>query len=813
MKKWLFIGMLYASLGGYAQQSAQDIASYQTALTNLNKFLYYFSGGDCGKFEVAGDTLIQRPGRYGDLGMNKAHVKDLSYAIIDTKTGDVKLPCKYGAYLIVHGDGRSNEDYFLFADRNRKVDYPELANLLNDLVFTLQKIPQGKRIVYNADGTIKQPYSYTETPSAVSQNATDTKKSLENLNDFLKTFNNSGEYQSASVKGDSIVISNNYTSYGFHIKDISGAVVNEKFKAVEILCKWGQICFSSSSSGANNASSFIFTTRGSNGMNIPFNYAELANLWNKFIYAMKKQAIPEQLVYKEEKQSPPIKKEQLAVKEPSTPLEKAIAGLNTFLKWKKFQKGEINNYESITLTPDGENLKILLDDNNKQSVILERVGNIYLKNVLSRNPELCIESDEKKGYCLINWEGGYYEKTSFNGLSNNDSKEAFRLWGKVIDEYRLSKNPKYKPDVSYQEKYESLMSPNFIENIPRGSTVRIDDVPKLPKSDGNADYFNRKAKNLEGTEVTCTYLDIDKNFMTYTGKVLVNDKEYPVRNVKLTFIKDPDGDGLEIAIAKLRDKAQRESLYETRTSIENTQALRIIGKVLDDSRSQSFDRYLVENKYEATIFDGAYKVYAVDIPNMPSHMKSAKLYVPTADKPRYLLLEIEAGYAPEYQKIFDIKKSGFPVTTFPEIETTTEGDTKKTVLYINGHGTVQLLERSGKPAQLAIFERKDFDKIGNANTLFLRSMAARKFNELKAWLDKRGLELTDAFNECEKYKFTAAMLVRKPCGLLKDYYSEFLSRGYELIRIYGSIMLPGDLDGLRKKMDEVEKAANILAGL
>lgn len=245
----------------------------------------------------------------------------------------------------------------------------------------------------------------------------------------------------------------------------------------------------------------------------------------------------------------------------------AVTKLSAFLKGKivaEYSDGNTSYFESAYME-NNKRLRLNHVDGKYEVLVLEWIGDITLENISNEKPTLKITSAEKGGYCYSGSEsdGVAFESTTWGRLNNKDCKMFYLLLGNVVDAYRKATNKKYNPVLSYQDRYNILTSPNFLEKIEDGSTVRIEEMDMSANT--------RKEKKLIGTEVITGNLYVNSNF-SYYGPVKSNGEWYRINRTKLTFIKDKDNNDLAAYKAKLENSlANQEQKKNAEEIFINTQ--------------------------------------------------------------------------------------------------------------------------------------------------------------------------------------------------------------------------------------------------
>ncbi|MEI2757092.1 MAG: hypothetical protein V9F46_11650 [Chitinophagaceae bacterium] len=145
---------------------------------------------------------------------------------------------------------------------------------------------------------------------------------LDKLNQYLQSFND-GYYGTFSVEKDSVYnrLKGGEYWYRFKAADIYGAEVDAYNKCVSIKCAEATIHCIMPSYGSNDGGDRLnaYIDKGRR----PFNYSVMANLMNRFLFALKKQSIPAALVYDETIYLKTTTAEEDAIKNAKNPLDKA----------------------------------------------------------------------------------------------------------------------------------------------------------------------------------------------------------------------------------------------------------------------------------------------------------------------------------------------------------------------------------------------------------------------------------------------------------------------------------------------------------
>lgn len=343
---------------------------------------------------------------------------------------------------------------------------------------------------------------------------------LDNLNQFLLTFND-GYFGSFSVEKDSIynrLKGGNYW-YRFKASSIYGAEINPDSKSVILQCaKESKRCIMpsyGSINGGDNLNSYINYNRN------PFNYAVLANLMNKFIYALKKQPIPTELVYDETKYIKTTNAEIDAIKNANTPLDKAVAEFN--LAFKDFPYGSSEYIKNISLNENRNKITINFLK-SKPQILLERIEDMQFIDFGKSEPSIRFNSNNK-GYCYCSNESDCSDTYTLYSFKQSEAENFYLYFGNIIDAWKTENKIKSK-ETTYSEKYAKMKSPDFKWEIKSGKKFVLPEITKA-----NKDY--KTLKDLVGTIVKSWTLRINKDFETYSGLIKTSDD----RLISVTALK------------------------------------------------------------------------------------------------------------------------------------------------------------------------------------------------------------------------------------------------------------------------------------
>lgn len=351
---------------------------------------------------------------------------------------------------------------------------------------------------------------------------------LQTLNDYLEKNNwKSGCYGKVTVNENTVSISYDLkANYSFKASEIDKAFVDNNKKVI-LKCKEESNCIYDYVT--KQYTSFIVIDEKNQKDKIKNTIAELFNsLISKINNSPTRYA--------------------------ETPLEIAIVKLNKFLKNKpanhyyNASESYLSYFDKVYMEGKS-NLTFEYTVNgsyyNKDAINLENVIEFAIENVANEKPKLNIYLTPNK-YSVNNFYDLLGER-----LSNSDVKNIYVLLGNVLDAYRTANDKHYKVEQTYQDRVDLMNAPTFLEKIEKESIIRIDDNFKK-----NDDY--KKVKKLIGNEVTVEYLEINHDYQTYRGKIKVNNEKYYVEEIKITFIKDKDGNDLAAYKAKLEGKAKQD---------------------------------------------------------------------------------------------------------------------------------------------------------------------------------------------------------------------------------------------------------------
>lgn len=343
---------------------------------------------------------------------------------------------------------------------------------------------------------------------------------LDKLNQYLQSFNE-GYYGTFSVEKDSVynrLKGGNYW-YRFRAADIYGAEVHADNKCVSIMCAEATIHCIMPSYGSNDGGDRLnaYIDKGRR----PFNYAIMANLMNRFLFALKKQPIPTALVYDETIYTKTTTAEEDAIKNAKNPLDKAVAEFN--LEFKDFPYGNDEYIKKIVLSEKRNIITIDFLKKNPQ-LLLDRIGNMTFENFGKKEPSVKFVSN-KTGYCYCYEAFDCSESYYFSELRQEGAEKFYLLFGKIIDAWKAENN--IKPGgLTFAEKFAKMKSPDFLWEIREGKSIQVSGITK-----SEAEY--KKLKNQEGAIVQSGGLEVNSDLETYSGSIKTTDnKAYYVKAVK-----------------------------------------------------------------------------------------------------------------------------------------------------------------------------------------------------------------------------------------------------------------------------------------
>lgn len=238
--------------------TATKPTSTHDALQALNNFLKSFETRYQG-MEIKDGYLYSN---YANANYSKAKMSDLGKAIYVKESNYAKLPCKSNESCVFSTITKSYHTYFNFtSDKATAADYEKLVNLLDNVVDAYN----GKTTTtnnYDDDDIFDDEYAWLFGFADDYDNKTATKydAALNNLNDYLPTFNKD-VYKNIEVKGNTVNF-NYYFENKLYTTSINIIDLKNKTTVVEIsnetkvkiMCNGGSKCFS----GGWNASSDHF---------------------------------------------------------------------------------------------------------------------------------------------------------------------------------------------------------------------------------------------------------------------------------------------------------------------------------------------------------------------------------------------------------------------------------------------------------------------------------------------------------------------------------------------------------------------------
>lgn len=343
---------------------------------------------------------------------------------------------------------------------------------------------------------------------------------LDKLNQYLQSFND-GYYGTFSVEKDSVYnrLKGGEYWYRFKAADIYGAEVDAYNKCVSIKCAEATIHCIMPSYGSNDGGDRLnaYIDKGRR----PFNYSVMANLMNRFLFALKKQSIPAALVYDETIYLKTTTAEEDAIKNAKNPLDKALAEFN--LAFKDYPYGNDEYINKIVLS-EKRNVVTIEFLKRRPQLILDRIGNMSFENFGKKDPSIKFVSN-KTGYCYCYEAFDCSESYYFTELRQEGAEKFYLLFGKIIDAWKAENN--IKPDgLTFAEKFAKMKSPDFLWEIREGKTIQVSGITK-----NEAEY--KKLKNQDGAIVQSGGLKVNSDLETYSGSIKTTDnKTYYVKVIK-----------------------------------------------------------------------------------------------------------------------------------------------------------------------------------------------------------------------------------------------------------------------------------------
>lgn len=390
------------------------------------------------------------------------------------------------------------------------------------------------------------------------------KAQLDKLNAYLSTYAPNQVLQQFVVEKDSIyLINDGERYYGYHKNDIVGASINYETNTVSVGCKEGVKCIENVSPlyklpdmrNKRFENNHFFVKRMSGGVNTRFNFEELANLINQFIYAVKKELIPSNLVFDEKLYTEFVNnaKDSIAWKAAKTPLEKAVLEFSFFIKNAYFTSS--SPFKGATLQKWGDVSMLELKNSASDDVLinLNDTEGLMLYKAQSGNTELVIyPKPGKQSYK----DYMYRKEGSWFFASEKDAKSCYLLLGNLLEAFKSQQEKGYKPTLSYQQRLEylkTLQTPIIIE---KQSTILLKNATK-----SESDY--KSIRKLIGQErVVDNALRLNPDLKTYNGKI---DGYYPdAFAIELEFVSGPPAltqeQKTKLAMDSLMDVQSKEHL-------------------------------------------------------------------------------------------------------------------------------------------------------------------------------------------------------------------------------------------------------------
>ncbi|MBS1648819.1 MAG: hypothetical protein JSR09_03855 [Bacteroidetes bacterium] len=419
---------------------------------------------------------------------------------------------------------------------------------------------------------------------------------------------------------------------------------------------------------------------------------DLVNKLNNFVFAYLGTKVPDVLVIKEK-----VKTEAETWRQNAhTPLEKAFTELKIFLSDKPYDGTYFN-------TPILNGSSLSLDQlNNKITVLLDRVGAMTIENVDMEKPTIKIMSSSK-GY-FLNYNGSFYENHTYSSFNNKDAKLFYKLMGDVLDAY-LEEN-KIKQRISYADKYKIITNPSFIENIPRGSTVKII---------GNTDNTKegKPVRKLIGEIVTSQDLSINNDLDGYVGKFTTKDgKTVYGTGVQIEFISNEDGENIAETKAADRRKKILEEEIEAKYQKNLKQGLKFVHQFIKASDEGSYKQFISFGTKSVELSTSEYDVFILKLPETPVYITQVELVITKNN--RNALVRLVFDFLPDAKKvmneIYEYKKAGFVSMKHKEVEVTENGQRVKG-FFVNDKKIFMFYPEPKKyNPYLQIYEYKDISK-------------------------------------------------------------------------------------------------------
>jgi hypothetical protein len=428
---------------------------------------------------------------------------------------------------------------------------------------------------------------------------------LDKLNVFLNTFGRAVDKSQFSLEKDSIfVLYKGEKYYRFHHKDVTGATINEFANTVDIYCiektkcieNLGNSKYESLKQYAYENRVFFVSRNPNSGMNEPFNYAELANLINKFLFAVKGKAIPDSLIYDEKKYVVSKSAEEEALANAKTPLEKAVARFVLYTKNLYINRSYINK---VSYTSES-NRGFLTIDNEK--IGLDNIDGVMLyKTSSSGYSKVQLFTKTKK----TDYWGKYTRESTFwSEISNIYVDTFFVLLGNIIESYKEQTIKNYKTVQSYEQRLAFLKSTG-LAIIPEKSTVKLINAGK-----DEVAYSSLKKRKGEPFRANGD-LYLNPDLKSYSGRLEKDNNIFIILNVELELVSPPPA--LTEEEVKRKKKKEADSLFLALYSKKHFDLITELSKktldsdnklmakngfsLIDESTIMAYTEFTTENAY------------------------------------------------------------------------------------------------------------------------------------------------------------------------------------------------------------------------
>ena len=356
---------------------------------------------------------------------------------------------------------------------------------------------------------------------------------LEKLNTYLQTFGRAIDREQFSVEQDTIfVLHKGEKYYQFHHKDVIGATIDDYTKSVSVYCNDKSKCIENLSNKKYESlkslrfeDRIFFVSRNPNsGMNDQYNYAVLANLFNNFLFAVKKQSIPASLIYDETKYVVKKTDEEEALATAKTPLEKAVAAFAFFTKNLYINNSYINKVSYVNESNHGS----LIIDNEK--IGLENIDGVMLYKNGSYSKVQMFAKTKRTDY----WGNYTRESKYWSEVSNIYVDTFFVLLGNVVEAYKEQTVKKYKTTQSYEQRLA------FLKNTDH-AIIKEKSLVKLINADKGEVAYSSLKKRKGDTFQAYGDLYLNPDLKSYSGRLAKDNNTYTILNVEVEFVSPPPG--------------------------------------------------------------------------------------------------------------------------------------------------------------------------------------------------------------------------------------------------------------------------------